>query len=75
MNYVQTHSFKVGDEVCYRAAFLRSVGWYTSVPRSGRVVSVDGPLGFPVVDWADGDPRAVHPSNLILRANLHLEAR
>lgn len=30
----------VGDAVTYRGAFLRSAGWYTNVPRRGKVLSL-----------------------------------
>ena len=29
---------KVGDKVKFKAEFLRNIGWYTDVPRSGVVI-------------------------------------
>ncbi len=33
-------TFKVGDVVTFKALFLRSVGWYTDVPKNGCVIEV-----------------------------------
>jgi hypothetical protein len=35
------YSFKAGDLVRHTSAFLRSTGWYTNVPKDGRVEAVD----------------------------------
>lgn len=32
--------FKEGDQVEYKGDFLRSVGWFTNVPRNGQVTRV-----------------------------------
>jgi hypothetical protein len=72
--------FEVGDIVCYRSSFLRSIGWYTDVPINGRVVSAQhgacpGCEGFPKVQWCDRDDAiAVNPANLILYNERHLES-
>lgn len=71
------NGFKVGDVVCYRAGWLRSVGWYTDVPINGEVTHLDR-LGDQVlveVVWADGReiPRRVLASNLIHYDRRHTE--
>lgn len=65
--------FKRGDIVCYRATFLRSVGWYTNVPIDGKVTN-DADPEVVSVQWCDQDvPVRVNAKNLILKRNLHLE--
>lgn len=63
--------FNVGDIVAHKRDFLKSVGWYTNVPKNGKVTAVQ-PFGggtnqLVTVDWceftADTPPR-------ILSANL-----
>lgn len=50
--------FKIGDIVCYKGDFLRSCGWYTSVPKNGKVIDIreslraDNELQVLTVDWA-----------------------
>jgi ribosomal protein L2 len=49
--------YTVGDVVKHRGAFLRSAGWYTAVPRNGKVVAVKPlPSGTVILDveWSDG---------------------
>jgi hypothetical protein len=70
--------FKVGDIVAFRASFLRSVGWFTDVPRNGRVVAVTGPFsGHQVVtaEWCDGNTFKTLDTNLLHFNRLHLEAK
>jgi len=60
-------SFAVGDIVRHTSTFLRSVGWFTNVPRNGVVVEVliVGFMdGWPVVEWCDGPEGPIHPANL-----------
>jgi hypothetical protein len=67
--------FKVGDVVCHKAAFLRSVGWFTEVPINGRVNRLRqfGANTWPVVEWADGNAGMVNPANIILYSERHKE--
>ncbi len=67
--------FNVGDIVCHRASFLRSIGWHTNVPINGRVKQVhDGsPLRL-TVEWSDGETQCIVASNVILESRKHLEA-
>jgi hypothetical protein len=68
--------FKVGDIVCHKAAFLRSIGWYLDVPRDGRVTAVGVFSGGQLlsVDWSDdiGSTKCLG-SNVILASRKHLE--
>jgi hypothetical protein len=51
------HTYQIGDTVKHRGAFLRSAGWYTAVPRNGKVVAVKPLQGGTVildVEWSDG---------------------
>ena len=52
-------TFQQGDIVRHRAEFLRSISWYTDVPKDGLVVSVgESSGGVPaivVVQWNDRD--------------------
>lgn len=69
-----TSTFKPGDIVCHKAAFLRSVGWYTNVPINGKVLEVDGDLL--TVHWNDQDePTRIRRTNVILYPERHLEPR
>ena len=50
--------FRVGDIVRHKSSFLHSVGWYTNVPKNGRVTSIEphfGPnnCGLLHVEWND----------------------
>ena len=69
------NKFSVGDVVCHRAAFLRSIGWYTDVPMNGEVREV-GPRFLKVVwnDQPDADPQRILPANVIHYDRRHLEA-
>lgn len=60
---------KEGDIVRHTRAFLRSAGWYTAVPRNGKVTAVveGGPFdGSVFVEWSDSH------SGLIRRENIEL---
>lgn len=62
-----SRSYKPGDLVKHRATFLRSVGWFTNVPRNGKVVEVEGPdSAAPVikVDWCDGSTSRILACNV-----------
>jgi hypothetical protein len=58
-SFTDVTKYTVGDAVSYRGAFLRSVGWYTNVPRRGVVVAIK-PFARPSdlvildVQWSDG---------------------
>lgn len=70
-----TTNFKVGDIVCHRAGFLRSVGWYTDVPINGRVEAITNEyMGIVQVEWSDGNVGRILSTNLILYSERHLEA-
>ena len=66
--------FGVGDIVKHRASFLKSVGWYTDVPRDGIVrglseqLQTDG-VPFPRVQWCDRpedtDGTLINPHNIM----------
>lgn len=54
---------KPGDLVQHTASFLRSAGWYTNVPRDGKVLEVDG--DFATVHWHDREePSRIRLSNI-----------
>lgn len=68
-----TTTFKLGELVCYRASFLRSISWFTNVPIDGKIVDVSDPE-MPGIHWCDRDePIRVNAKNLILKSELHLE--
>lgn len=62
--------FNPGDKIKHRAAFLRSTGYYTDVPRYGVVVTArtwDGMHGKQMleVDWVGADaPRKILSTNV-----------
>ena len=63
---------KVGDLVVYKAKFLKSVGWYTDVPKNGKVVETDDT--FPLIHWCDREEAIrVHVANVILSTKRHTE--
>lgn len=58
--------FKVGDIVKHKASFLRSTGWYTSVPRDGIVRRTEDEMmmhSCVAVQWCDSDNEAGVPIN------------
>jgi hypothetical protein len=69
--------FTRGDVVCHKAAFLRSCGWYTNVPKNGIVTAVDNGLApdrqILTVAWSDGETMKILSSNVILYNRRHLE--
>ena len=49
-------TYKVGDIVRHTSAYLKSVGWYTDVPKNGKVISLSPETcfkGWPYVQWCD----------------------
>ena len=63
---------KVGDLVVYKAKFLKSIGWYTDVPKNGKIIEADET--FPVIQWCDREePTRVHVANVILSSKRHTE--
>lgn len=69
-----TTTFKIGDIVCHKATFLRNIGWYTNVPRNGKVTAVDGDMLS--VHWCDReDPARILAVNVIKYDERHLEPR
>lgn len=67
-----TNTFKFGDIVCHKAAFLRSISWFTDVPKNGRVCDVS-PSGVLTVAWCSGETNRIHSANVILYAERHKE--
>ena len=72
--------FQVGDEVKYKAAFLRSTGMYTHdvANATGTVVGLLGlGSGVPLVavKWPYREDEYIHvlASNLVLKSRTHLE--
>ena len=63
-----TTEFKVGDLVKHTSKFLQSVGWYTNVPKDGKVTEMR-PMGhevWPVIQWCDDDTaRMINPVNIM----------
>lgn len=69
-----TETFKSGDIVCHKAAFLRAVQWHTNVPINGKIVTVSDHLAL--VRWNNEDkPTYIRDSNIILYSERHLEPR
>lgn len=65
----KTGGIKVGDKVCYKASFLRSIGQFTGdLPHARGTVTEVKPFGenaLAVVDWRDpGIPSKILLSNL-----------
>lgn len=56
--------FIAGDIVKFKGSFLRSVGWYTDVPRNGKVSEVHEQ--HVKVGWCDGHDSSVHVKNIML---------
>lgn len=67
-------AFAVGDRVAYTAAFLRSIGDYSSESAShrGAVTRIDG-APLIEVQWEGGKKQLVNTNNLILADRIHLE--
>ena len=62
-----TSEFSVGQIVKHKAKFLKSIGWYTDVPRNGIVRGFNS-LDMPRVQWCDSDDEtgvAIHPGNIM----------
>jgi hypothetical protein len=61
------HTYQIGDIVKHRGAFLRSAGWYTDVPKNGRVLAVKrlGDSLLLEVEWADGYAGYVNAANVL----------
>jgi hypothetical protein len=62
-------TFKTGDHVKYTGKFLKSVGWYTNVPKDGRVNNVRDFNGRQLVNvtWCDNEePMNTLACNLML---------
>jgi hypothetical protein len=67
-------TFAVGDRIKHRREFLRSIAWYTGVPRYGTVRAVTslGKQALLEVDWSDGhtskiiSPNVTHASRVEL---------
>lgn len=59
--------FRVGDKVKYKGNFLRSIGWYTDVPKDGIVVDAK-PGNYVRVLWNEfvEEPLPVHVKNITL---------
>ncbi len=62
--------FQIGDIVRHAGAFLRSTGWYTSVPINGEVTALE-PLGAEgagqqllTVAWSDGTTGKIVAGNV-----------
>lgn len=72
--YMGNPTFKVGDIVKHTADFLRCTGWYTNVPKNGRVVEAEDPTTLPKgspqmveVQWCDREyPARILATNLML---------
>lgn len=61
--------FEEGDIVCFKAAFLREIGWLTDVPINGEVKSATLYPGDQVLDvlWCDREfTSKVSSRNVIL---------
>lgn len=74
--------FAIGDQVEYRASFLRSVQWITNVPRRGKILEFlhEGRIAvveFGIDELCLDDPsqrlRKVNVANLIHRDEMHKE--
>lgn len=69
MDEAKDKTIKVGNIVRHKTSFLRSISWYTNVPKNGKVTKII-PLGqtsLAVVDWsAPGEeaPVKVNVANL-----------
>ncbi len=68
--------FVVGDIVCHKTAFLRSLQWFTDVPKNGVVQAVDQDRTSPILTvlWQGRDqPTRILAVNVCLYANRHLQ--
>lgn len=74
-------TFRNGDRVAYRAAFLRSIGdrTHATASRRGTVIKPEAYPGwksFAAVRWddrSDAEPTPVNVTNLVLANRHHLE--
>lgn len=62
-------SYQPGDLVKHRASFLRSISWFTNVPKNGKVLKAedqDPRYGPPVieVEWCDGHTSRILACNV-----------
>ena len=58
--------FSVGDLVRHKGSFLRSAGWYTNVPKNGRVTATNTQTGGRIVEveWSDGNVMMINVHNI-----------
>ncbi len=60
-------SYKPGDLVKHRASFLRSISWFTNVPKNGKVLQVEEDPHCPAmieVEWCDGHTSRILACNV-----------
>lgn len=70
------HTYTEGQIVAYAAKWLRSIGWYTDVPRNGIVRAVRPWSDYDdlvTVEWCDGYTCKVISANLWPYDRLHVE--
>ena len=68
---VPNKRFNVGDIVKHTGEHLRSIGWYTDVPKNGIVRSTNKD-GWPRVQWCDEDNEIgtlIYPGCIMLAKN------
>jgi hypothetical protein len=57
-------NFKPGDIVKYKAVFLQNIGWYTNVPKDGRVEKANGSIVY--VFWCEAtEATPVNAANIM----------
>ncbi len=63
----KTVLYKKSDLVKHKASFLRSTGWYTNVPRDGRVaIDQETPEDIVRVQWCDAEEVVgIYPMNIL----------
>lgn len=78
----KTNFFVVGDKVEYSKNFLRSISWFTNVPKRGTVVEAETPAyGCQIVsvkfdiDYDTPDSRRINSFNLIKASDASKEPR
>lgn len=62
-----TTGITVGSLVKYTGRFLRNIGWFTDVPKDGKVTEVKAP--YALVQWCDkpeGEVTRVRMENIML---------
>jgi hypothetical protein len=66
-SFARAATFKEGDIVKHKGSFLKSISWYTDVPKNGKVLSVKkfGERALLEVKWSNGHTSKILDANVM----------